>query len=88
MRTTGIIRRIDELGRVIIPKEIRKTMNIQEGDALEMYLDHEDGLILKPYHPEGLSYKRIAQDYANMTKKERQELLCELVNHLYDPTDC
>lgn len=43
---------------------------------------------MKPYHPEGLSYKRIAQDYANLTKEERQELLCELVNHLCDPTDC
>lgn len=43
---------------------------------------------MKPYHPEGLSYKRIAQDCANLTKEERQELLCELVNHLCDPTDC
>ena len=88
MKATGIVRRIDELGRVVIPKEIRKTLNIQEGDALEIFLDSENGLILKPYNPEGLSYKRIAQDYANLTIEERQELLCELVNHLSDPTDC
>lgn len=39
MRATGIVRRIDDLGRVVIPKEIRRTMNIREGDPLEIYLD-------------------------------------------------
>lgn len=87
MRATGIVRRVDELGRVVIPKEICKNLNIQEGDGMEMFID-DDGLVLKPYRPEGLSYKRIAQDYANLTVEERQELLCELVNHLSDPTDC
>ncbi len=50
MRDTGIIRRIDELGRVVIPKEIRKTLRIREGDALEIYTDKEQ-LLFKKYSP-------------------------------------
>ena len=43
MKATGIVRRIDDLGRVAIPKEIRRTMGIREGDALEMFIDKETG---------------------------------------------
>ena len=50
MQETGIVRRIDELGRVVIPKEIRKTLRIREGDPLEIYTDKEE-LILKKYSP-------------------------------------
>lgn len=50
MKATGIVRRIDELGRVVIPKEIRKTLRIFEGDPLEIYTD-KDNLILKKYSP-------------------------------------
>lgn len=49
MKATGIVRRIDELGRVVIPKEIRRTLRIREGDALEIYTDREGGVILKKY---------------------------------------
>lgn len=48
MKTTGIVRRIDELGRVVIPKEIRKTLRIREGDSLE-FLTNEEELILKKF---------------------------------------
>lgn len=48
MKATGIIRRIDDLGRVVIPKEIRKTLNIREGDPLEIYRI-DDGVVFKPY---------------------------------------
>lgn len=41
MKATGIVRRVDDLGRIIIPKEIRRTLNIKEGDPLEIYIDHE-----------------------------------------------
>lgn len=50
MQDTGIVRRIDELGRVVIPKELRKTLRIREGDPLEIYTD-KDGLIFKKYSP-------------------------------------
>lgn len=51
MKATGIVRRIDDLGRVVIPKEIRKTLKIREGDSLEIYTDHEGEIILKKYSP-------------------------------------
>ncbi len=49
MKATGIVRRIDDLGRVVIPKEIRKTLKIREGDSLEIYTDREGEIILKKY---------------------------------------
>ena len=50
MKTTGVVRRIDELGRIVIPKEIRKNLRIKTGDSLEVYLNDED-IILKKYSP-------------------------------------
>lgn len=50
MKATGIVRRIDELGRVVIPKEIRRTLRIKEGDPLEIFTDRDD-LMLKKYSP-------------------------------------
>lgn len=49
MKATGIVRRIDDLGRVVIPKEIRRTLRIREGDPLEIYTDREGEVILKKY---------------------------------------
>ena len=51
MKATGIVRRIDDLGRVVIPKEIRRTMRIKEGDPLEIFVDREGEVILKKYSP-------------------------------------
>ena len=53
MKATGIVRRIDDLGRVVIPKEIRKTLRIREGDPLEIFTDREGEVILKKYSPIG-----------------------------------
>lgn len=49
MKATGIVRRIDDLGRVVIPKEIRRTMRIREGDPLEIYTDKDGSVIFKKY---------------------------------------
>lgn len=63
MKATGIVRRIDDLGRVVIPKEIRRTLRIREGDPLEIFTDREGGVILKKYSPiEELS--NFSQEYA------------------------
>lgn len=51
MKATGIVRRIDDLGRVVIPKEIRRTLKLPEGTALEIYTDREGAVILKKYSP-------------------------------------
>ena len=49
MKATGIIRRIDDLGRVVIPKEIRRTLHIKEGDPLEIFLDDQNGVVFRKY---------------------------------------
>ena len=53
MKATGIVRRIDELGRVVIPKEIRRTLRIKEGDPLEIFTDRDGEVIFKKYSPIG-----------------------------------
>ena len=49
MKATGIVRRIDDLGRIVVPKEIRRTLRIREGDALEIFTDREGEIILKKF---------------------------------------
>ena len=53
MKATGIVRRIDDLGRVVIPKEIRRTMHIKEGAPLEIFTDTQGGVIFRKYSPVG-----------------------------------
>lgn len=62
MRATGIVRRIDDLGRVVIPKEIRKTLRIREGDPLEIFTAKDGEVILKKYSPIG-ELNEFAQEY-------------------------
>ncbi|UTR16995.1 stage V sporulation protein T [Salipaludibacillus sp. LMS25] len=73
MKATGIVRRIDDLGRVVIPKEIRRTLRIREGDPLEIFVDREGEVILKKYSP-------ISElgDFA----KEYAEALYDSLNHI------
>ena len=61
MKATGIVRRIDDLGRVVIPKEIRRTMRIREGDPLEIYTDRDGEVIFKKYSPMGELSTFVAQ---------------------------
>lgn len=63
MKATGIVRRIDDLGRVVIPKEIRRTLRIREGDPLEIFVDREGEVILKKYSPIG-ELGDFAKEYA------------------------
>ena len=63
MKATGIVRRIDDLGRVVIPKEIRRTLHIRESDPLEIYTDREGQIILKKYSPMG-EMATFAKQYA------------------------
>lgn len=64
MKATGIVRRIDDLGRVVIPKEIRRTLRIREGDPLEIFVDREGEVILKKYSPIG-ELGDFAKEYAD-----------------------
>ena len=63
MKATGIVRRIDDLGRVVIPKEIRRTLRIKEGTPLEIFTDREGQIILKKYSPIG-ELSQFAGEYA------------------------
>lgn len=73
MKATGIVRRIDDLGRVVIPKEIRRTLRIREGDPLEIFTDREGGVILKKYSP--------IEELSNFSK-EYAESLQTTIGHI------
>lgn len=78
MKATGIVRRIDELGRVVIPKEIRRTLRIREGDPLEIFTDREGEVILKKYSPIG-ELGDFAKEYAESLHQSlhRTALICD-----------
>ena len=65
MKATGIVRRIDDLGRVVIPKEIRRTMRIREGDPLEIFTASDGEVIFKKYSPIG-ELSEFADQYAEV----------------------
>lgn len=75
MRATGIVRRIDELGRVVIPKEIRRTLRIREGDPLEIYTDRDGEVILKKYSPIG-EIAAFAKDYTESLFRSLGHIAC------------
>lgn len=78
MKATGIVRRIDDLGRIVVPKEIRRNLRIREGDPLEIYTDHEGEIVLKKYSPMG-EIRMFAEQYA--------ESLAAFVEHVVIITD-
>lgn len=61
MKATGIVRRVDDLGRIVIPKEIRRTLRIREGDPLEIYTEKDGGVIFRKYSPMGDLQEAAAQ---------------------------
>ena len=75
MKATGVVRRIDDLGRVVIPKEIRKTLRIKEGDPLEIFTDREGQVILKKYSPIG-ELSEFATEYAETLSKTTGHIAC------------
>ena len=75
MKATGVVRRIDDLGRVVIPKEIRKTLRIKEGDPLEIFTDKEGEVILKKYSPIG-ELTEFATEYAETLAKTTGHIAC------------
>ena len=75
MKATGVVRRIDDLGRIVIPKEIRKTLRIKEGDPLEIFTDKEGEVILKKYSPIG-ELSEFATGYAETLAKTTGHIAC------------
>ena len=75
MKATGVVRRIDDLGRIVIPKEIRRTLRIKEGDPLEIFTDREGEVILKKYSPIG-ELSEFATGYAETLSKTTGHIAC------------
>jgi AbrB family transcriptional regulator (stage V sporulation protein T) len=75
LKATGIVRRIDDLGRIVIPKEIRRTLRIREGDPLEIFTDKEGEIILKKYSPIG-ELGDFATQYAESLYKTSGHITC------------
>lgn len=78
MKATGVVRRIDDLGRVVIPKEIRRHLRIKEGNSLEIFVDREGDIVLKKYSPiEDIN--EFAQQYtdAMFTSNHKTVLICD-----------
>ena len=78
MKATGIVRRIDDLGRLVIPKEIRRTLRIREGDPLEIFTGHDGEVIFKKYSPIG-ELSAFAGQYAEILHKTSQKpvIVCD-----------
>jgi len=75
LKATGIVRRIDDLGRVVIPKEIRRTLRIREGDPLEIFTDKDGEIILKKYSPIG-ELGTFAKQYAEALAQTTGHTIC------------
>ena len=75
MKATGIVRRIDDLGRIVIPKEIRRTMRIREGDPMEIFTSREGDILLKKYSPVG-ELGEFAQALVESIAQTLGELVC------------
>ncbi|MFQ3546556.1 AbrB/MazE/SpoVT family DNA-binding domain-containing protein [Halobacillus rhizosphaerae] len=90
MKSTGIVRKVDELGRVVIPIELRRTLGINEKDALEIYVD-DDRIVLKKYKPNMTCHvtgevsdenMKLANGNLVLSKEGAQKLLQEIQDHL------
>lgn len=75
MKATGIVRRIDDLGRVVVPKEIRRTLRIREGDPLEIYTSRDGGIVLKKYSPIG-ELGELAEEYVESVAQVAKCTVC------------
>lgn len=78
MKATGIVRRIDDLGRVVVPKEIRRTLRIREGDPLEIFTEKDGSVVLKKYSPIG-ELSEYARDFTGAigTALDKTVIICD-----------
>ena len=82
MKTTGIIRRIDDLGRVVIPKEIRRMMRIKEGDPLEIFTTPNGEIILKSAEPNKMQEIEVLDYFETLGDVEQKQLVVKLIEQL------
>lgn len=89
MKATGIVRKVDELGRITIPRELRRVMGIGDGDPLEIFTDNDGGIVIKPYTTSGQWTEQLArlgneiiQDTS--IKMETRAMIVERLNAVLD----
>lgn len=82
MKATGIVRRIDDLGRIVIPREIRKVMRIKEGDLLEIFTTSNGEIILKSSEPNKIEENEILDYFENLEVEDQKKLISTLVKNL------
>ena len=81
-QSIGIARRIDDLGRIVIPKEIRSALKIKEGDPLEIFTTLEGEIVLKPFEPNEMQENEVLEYFDNLGEDEKKKLLIKLMNNL------
>lgn len=80
MKATGIVRRVDDLGRVVIPKEVRRALRIKEGDPLEIFTTRDGEIVLKPFSP--LSLDDVVEIFREFDTPQQKELLKKLIEEI------
>ena len=82
MKATGAVRRIDDLGRILIPKEIRKAMRIKEGDPLEIFTTSEGEIILKSTEPNKMQEVEVLDYFDSLGEEDKKKLIKTLMSNL------
>ena len=79
MTATGIIRRVDDLGRITIPKEVRRSLGIKEGDPLELFTTREGEIICKPYQEKSREVENFMEAFKKMGITDKKEIIIKLM---------
>lgn len=82
MKATGIIRRIDDLGRVVIPKEVRRNLGLKEGAPLEIYISPDNEIILKPCVEPTLEMSEVIEHFKKLNEEEKKAFVKQLVEEM------
>lgn len=77
-KAVGVVRRVDDLGRIVIPKEIRKSMNIEEGDALEIFTTYEGEIVIKPYFEKPKDLNTLFEDFERLAEESQKEFAMQI----------
>lgn len=80
MKATGIVRRIDDLGRISIPKEIRRSMKIKEGDPLEFFFSSDGDILLRPVNEPKFEINNLIGLFKKCNTEEQKEILKRLID--------
>jgi stage V sporulation protein T len=78
VKTTGVVRRVDDLGRIVIPKEIRNSLMIHEGDPLEMFTTEDGEILLKHYFEKPKSLNNLLEDFEKLSAESQKEFVMKI----------